>query len=166
MISTEAIGGLHRFFEFVDGATYSELVGLDPREKLALVEVVALAMHSDGVVVGEEVEFLEALIAELPSFEGADDTELSGVRSQAIIAVAAALDTEGGLDAFLTRIGDTLASAQLREVTYGMAVAMTWADGVVVGMERDFLVTLATSLGIDDVRVTQLDEAARAWLCE
>ncbi len=166
MISPDAVSGLHRFFEFVDGATFSELVGLDPREKLALVKVVALAMHADGVVVGEEVEFLEDVVAQLPAFEDADDTELAGFRSQAVISVAAAHDTEGGVDDELADIAKVLTSPQLREVTYGMAVAMTWADGVVVGLERDFLVTLATALNIEGQRAAELDEAARAWLCD
>lgn len=166
MISTDAVGGLHRFFEFVDGATYSELVGLSRDEKLAFVEVVALAMHADGVVVGEEVEFLEDIVAQLPAFVDSDESELAGFRSQAVIAVAAAQDTIDGVDAALARIAAILTSQRLRDVTYGMAVAMTWADGVVVGMERDFLVTLATALGIDESRAADLDEAARSWLCD
>jgi hypothetical protein len=166
MISPDAISGLHRFFEFVDGATYSELVGLDQAEKLALVQVIALAMHADGVVLGEEVEFLEDVVAQLPGFEGADETELSGFRSQAVISVAAAHDTVGGVDEALADVARTLQSPQLREVTYGMAVAMMWADGVLVGLERDFLTTLATALDIEDQRALELDEAARAWLCD
>jgi uncharacterized membrane protein YebE (DUF533 family) len=122
-----------------------------------LVEVMLAAMEADGDVQEEEVETLEANLANHPIFEGLSGDELSRLTELAADAIRSA----GGGKQRVQAIAAGLPSRNQRLTAYTMACEVCVSDRVLAESEIDFLDHLQTALGLDDAEAKDVFEAAR-----
>ena len=128
----------------------------DRTRQAALFETMILAAASDGSVSKVEVEEIYRRVFERPEFHGIHANDLKQAISHAAQEVARA----GELSQILPSIADRLPDKPSRELAFGLAASVAWADHTTPPRELDFLKALQQSFGLDDSDVARLFELA------
>lgn len=120
-----------------------------PKER-AVIDVLALTMAADGELAASEislvVEQLEKMLGLQPGGPGLADQ----VRAH-VAGVERELE-QSSRNAILDRSVRSLETAQERQMTFALAMAVACADGVMDPKEADFLVELRTALKMTEAQ--------------
>lgn len=152
--------------QYLSSASPEDLAVLDTlneSQRMALLEVIVLAMYADGVIALEELAMIGRVAGELPPFMGFDDAALQAAMSQAIRSVEAIASSDDAAN-FLESIASRLKHRVPREVAFGAALAVSYADGVVVGAEQNFLKDLITTFEISSDRAQTIIDEIREYV--
>ncbi len=97
----------------------------DETRQAALFETMILAAGSDGDVSKVEVEEIYRRVFERPEFHGIHASDLR----QAISRAAQQVAQVGDLSSILSSIAERLPDRASRELAFGLAASVAWADG-------------------------------------
>ena len=128
----------------------------DRTRQAALFETMILAAASDGSVSKVEVEEIYRRVFERPEFHGIHANDLKQAISHAAQQVAKA----GDLSQILPSIAERLPDKPSRELAFGLAASVAWADQRTPPEELQFLKALQEHFGLDDSDVARLFELA------
>ena len=128
----------------------------DETRQAALFETMILAAGSDGDVTKLEVEEIYRRVFERPEFQGIHATDLK----QAISHAAQQVANAGELSYILTSIAERLPDRPSRELAFGLAASVAWADPQAHPPELEFLKALQQTFELDDAEVAKLFELA------
>jgi uncharacterized tellurite resistance protein B-like protein len=128
----------------------------DETRQAALFETMILAAGSDGDVTKLEVEEIYRRVFERPEFQGIHATDLK----QAISHAAQQVANAGELSYILTSIAERLPDRPSRELAFGLAASVAWADQRSHPPELEFLKALQQTFELDDAEVAKLFELA------
>jgi len=125
----------------------------DETRQAALFETMILAAGSDGDVSKVEVEEIYRRVFERPEFHGIH------VR-QAISHAAQQVARAGELSSILSSIAERLPDRPSRELAFGLAASVAWADQRTPPSELEFLKALQQKFELEDADVARLFELA------
>ena len=138
-------------------AQYSCAMAFDPSSLLkelsgaqleALVDTMVLAADADGELADEERVSLAGSISKLAS--GTEhEAALSGDALSARIDATMSKLSGGDRQPMIETVKQRLPDADARKAALGLAIVVTAADGIVRTSERELIMELAQSLGID-----------------
>ena len=128
----------------------------DETRQAALFETMILAAGSDGNVSKVEVEEIYRRVFERPEFHGIHANDLRQAISHAAQQVARSPD----LSSILGSIAERLPDRPSRELAFGLAASVAWADARTPASELEFLKALQQSFELDDSEVARLFELA------
>jgi tellurite resistance protein len=152
--------------QYLSNASADELSVLDnlvDDQKMALLEVIVLAMYADGVISLEELGMIGRVASELPPFADTSEDELQQAMSRAIKTVESIGSSDDAAD-FLKRVAARLDGRVPREVAFGAALAVSYADGVVVPAEQNFLKDLIVTFEIPAARAQVIIDEIREYV--
>jgi tellurite resistance protein len=124
----------------------------------ALLDVIALSACADGVA-RSELDALTRMARELPSCRSLSTEELDA-------RVRAAFDRleKEGLEERLRQLGELPMDAEVRRRMFTAAAIVQYADGHVTNEENEFLLDLADTLRLDEVKVREIVDEIEADL--
>ena len=128
----------------------------DETRQAALFETMILAAGSDGDVSKVEVEEIYRRVFERPEFRGIHATDLR----QAISHAAQQVARTGELSSILSSIAERLPDRPSRELAFGLAASVAWADQRTPPSELEFLKALQQKFELEDADVARLFELA------
>ena len=123
------------------------LKNFDEAKLAALVETMYLAADADGEFSDDERQQLGSSIRDMAAGSQHQDTletQLQGMLANA----KAALDSDGR-DSRLAAVKSALGDDSTCKTALALAIRVTAADGIVRTSEREFIMDLAESLGVD-----------------
>lgn len=123
----------------------------------ALIHLMIVAATSDSAMTEKELVRIEALIGQLPVFDGFDRSRLEEVAN----ACADVLNGPDGLDAVLDQAIAAL-PAKLQDTAYAVAVEIAAVDLFLEQEELRFLEMLRDKLDLDRLTTAAIEVAARA----
>ncbi|HKC60486.1 MAG TPA: tellurite resistance TerB family protein [Myxococcales bacterium] len=128
----------------------------DETRQAALFEIMILAAGSDGDVSKVEVEEIYRRVFERPEFHGIHANDLR----QAISRAAQHVAQVGELPVILQSISERLPDRPSRELAFGLAASVAWADRRTHPPELELLKALQKTFELDDADVARLYELA------
>jgi uncharacterized tellurite resistance protein B-like protein len=128
----------------------------DETRQAALFETMILAAGSDGDVTKVEVEEIYRRVFERPEFHGIHANDLR----QAISRAAQQVAQVGDLSSILSSIAERLPDRPSRELAFGLAASVAWADRRTHPPEVNLLKALQRTFELDDTEVARLFELA------
>ena len=128
----------------------------DETRQAALFETMILAAASDGNVSKIEVEEIYRCVFERPEFHGIHASDLR----QAIAHAAQQVANAGDLSYILSSIAERLPDKPSRELAFGLAASVAWADRRTPPSELRFLKALQETFDLGDDDVARLFELA------
>jgi uncharacterized tellurite resistance protein B-like protein len=128
----------------------------DETRQAALFETMILAAASDGNVSKVEVEEIYRRVFERPEFHGIHASDLR----QAISHAAQQVANAGELSYILSSIAERLPDKPSRELAFGLAASVAWADRRTPPSELRFLKALQETFDLGDDDVARLFELA------
>jgi len=128
----------------------------DETRQAALFEIMILAAGSDGDVSKVEVEEIYRRVFERPEFHGIHASDLRQAISRAAQQVSQVRDLSVILDSMAQRLPDRPS----RELAFGLAASVAWADRRSHPPELELLKALQKAFELDDSDVARLYELA------
>jgi uncharacterized tellurite resistance protein B-like protein len=128
----------------------------DETRQAALFEIMILAAGSDGDVSKVEVEEIYRRVFERPEFHGIHASDLR----QAISRAAQHVSQAGELSVVLESMAQRLPDRPSRELAFGLAASVAWADRRSHPPELELLKALQKTFELDDADVARLYELA------
>ncbi len=123
----------------------------------ALIYTMVLVSASDGVMSGEELKAIGALVKSLPVFRDFEQHNLVHMSQEC----AAILAEKDGFDAVLGLMKEALPD-HLRETAYWLGLEVALTDSRVALEEIRVLELIRRALGIERLEAAALERAARA----
>ena len=128
---------------------------LSPQD--ALIYLMIVAASSDSAMTDRELGRAQALIAQLPVFEGYDHTRLPQVANECVDLINGAHDIEEVLEMALAAI-----PKRLQDTAYSLAVEITAVDLKLEQEELRLLEMVRDRLDLDRLTTAAIEAAARA----
>lgn len=154
------MGTIKTYFERADPAQRSELSALNPLQRRALLEVLALAVYADGFAAVEELDVFLEIAHELPGFNQRSDERLEAMMEDAAGRLRR-VTSPAAAQAMLTHIAAVLADTHIREAAFGLAAAIAFCDGVMANPEKRVLQSIARAFALPSARADELIQHAR-----
>lgn len=137
----------------------ADFAAMDDSAKLAVLESLLIAIYADGVVMPEEVQRFDQIVARLPW----------GMEPPVLMALAAGakarldkLTTPVAISDFVAGVAARITAPRIREkVVYTMA-SIAAADGKLHQFEKNILGLYAVSFGITSDRIAEIKAALEA----
>jgi hypothetical protein len=133
----------------------NEPMPLSPQN--ALIYLMVVAASSDAAMTDKELIRIEALIAQLPVFDGYDRTQLPRIANECVDLINGVHDVEDVLDMAIAAV-----PKRLRDTAYALAVEIAAVDLTLEQEELRFLEMVRDRLDLDRLVTAAIEATARA----